>query len=88
MPTAKRRTQVTQTKSVKHALEVAKKTWPGETRESVLLGKLIAAGAEAVEHRGESQAAERRKKLRALGEKYGHIYGPGYLEEVREGWDE
>ncbi|MEU2201461.1 hypothetical protein [Isoptericola sp. NPDC019482] len=86
MPTTNPRTQVTHTAPVRHALDVAAKRWPGE-KQSVLLTRLIEAGAESIESTAKSDSEARRRKARELAGKYEGVYGPGYLDELREGWE-
>lgn len=85
MPTTLHRTQVTHTEPVKRALGVAAKQWPGQ-KDSALLLRLIDEGARAIEARQARQAQERRERVLALAGKYTGVYGPGYLDEVRQGW--
>lgn len=87
MPTSRPRTQVTHTDTVQHALEVAAQRWPGQ-KPSVLLTHLIEEGARVIESEESEETAERRSKLDALIREHGAVYGPGYLDDVRDGWDE
>lgn len=88
MPTSRPRTNITHTPQVRHALEVARAHWPDEDRDSVLLLKLLDAGVKTIEA-GEDAAAERRiARIRQLAGAHTELYGPGYLDEVRDGWGE
>lgn len=87
MPTKRQRTFVTHTPQVVHALEVARKRWPGEERESALLLHLLEEEAKAVATSADLERVERVAKLRELS-RHGDFYGPGYLESVREDWRE
>jgi hypothetical protein len=87
MPTTKHRTQITHTAEVERALAVAELRWPGE-KESSLLLHLITEGADAVASGEEVAAAQRRARVMSVAGKYSDAYGPGYLEDVRAGWDE
>lgn len=88
MPTKNPRTHITHTPQVQHALDVARKRWPDETRESALILHLLDEGAKAIEE-GESTAIQQRSaRIRALAGKHGGMYGPGYLEDLRAGWSE
>ncbi len=62
--------------------------WPTEHRESALLLKLLDAGAQAIEDSEEFAAERRVARIRAVAGKYTGLYGPNYLEELREGWTE
>lgn len=87
MPTKHQRTFVTHTPQVVRALEVARRRWPEEERESALLVHLVEEGMKAVESGDDAERAERVARLRALA-RHSDFYGEGYLEEVREGWPE
>ena len=88
MPTRNPRTYITHTPRVQHALDVARKRWPEETRESSLILLLLEEGVKAIEE-GEGAAVQRHiARIRALAGKHGDMYGPGYLEEVSAGWSE
>ncbi|WP_422935401.1 hypothetical protein [Sinomonas sp. P47F7] len=87
MPTSLPRTQVTHTALVRHALDVAAKRWPGE-KNGALLVHLIEEGARAVEGSTQASELDRRDRLRGLAEKFAEFYGPDYLDEIREGWNE
>lgn len=86
MPTKHPRTFVTHTPAVVHALEVARQRWPGD-RESALIQHLLDEGAKAVEASLESDQRRRGAQLQAVAGRYTEMYGPGYLDELREGWN-
>jgi len=88
MPTKNPRSHITHTPQVAHALDVARRQWPEEERDSALILLLLEEGARAVEDRAERDDARRSERLRSLAGKYSGDYGDGYLDRVREGWEE
>lgn len=88
MPTKNRRTNITHTPRVQHALDVARTRWPSEDRESALLLNLLEAGAKAIEVSDEFAAERRVARIREVAGTQTGLYGPGYLDELREGWSE
>ncbi len=87
MPTRLPRTQVTHTVEVQQALTVAEARWPG-VPTSVLMTKLMTAGANALTVSDSTAETERKKKIEAMAGKYSDNYRPGYLDELRQGWPE
>lgn len=87
VPTTRPRTQLTHTAAVERALEVAARRWPGE-KDSVLLTRLIEAGADAIEASAELDREQRRRRALALSSKYRGTFADGYLDEMRAGWPE
>ena len=87
MSTTLPRTMITHTSEVQHALEVAEKRWPGQ-RPSALLLRLIEEGVHVVEAGNDELAARQRAVVAEVAGKYTGMFGPGYLEELREGWPE
>ncbi|MEV7973285.1 hypothetical protein [Cellulomonas sp. NPDC089187] len=85
MPTTLPRTQVTHTEVVRHALDIAEERWPGQSPGALLL-RLIEAGAQVVED--EMNDARRQERVRLIAGRYPGLYGPGYLDQLREGWPE
>ncbi len=88
MPTKRPRTNITHTPQVQHALEVARTHWPSEHRENALLLNLLEAGAKAIEASDEFATERRVERIREVAGKHTGLYGPGYLDELREGWAE
>ena len=94
VPTALKRSYVTHVPPVEAALEAARALHPDEP-PSALLVRLITEGGQSMRSRSEVAsrlAAAERERLLARREaqigRFVGIYGPGYLEEVREGWPE
>jgi len=86
MPTTRPRHAITETEAVAHALDVARRRWPGE-RQATLLTRLIEAGADAVELDERADADGRRRAAEGLTALAQH-YPDGYLEDVRDGWEQ
>lgn len=87
MPTKHHRTFVTHTPQVTRALDIARRHWPDEKRESALLVHLLEEGMRAVEASEAAERSDRIARLRGLA-RHSDSYGQGYLEQVREGWAE
>jgi hypothetical protein len=86
MPTVKPRHAITETSEVSHALDIARRRWPGQPA-SRLLTHLIEAGGRVVEAEDTRAMEERARAVSALTDLSVH-YPPGYLDEVRDGWPE
>lgn len=70
-----------------HALDVAARQWPHESRSRLLL-RLVEAGRAALE---EERTEEARNRLAAIGAtcgKYAEVFGDSYLAELRQDWPE
>lgn len=87
MPTERPRTQVTHTPEVAFALDVARRRWPNESPGRLIV-HLIEEGARAIDSGSTAAAADHEKRVAQLAGKYTGVYGPDYLETLREGWDE
>lgn len=88
MPTKLPRTHITHTPEVEHALDVARARWPEADRESTLLIRLLTAGANAIEAQQREATTQHVARIRALAGIHSDLYEPGYLEELRDGWNE
>ncbi|MFK0402875.1 hypothetical protein ACIQTT_11140 [Microbacterium sp. NPDC090225] len=88
MPTKHPRTNITHTPQVAHAIEVARREWPDEVRESVLLLRLLDEGARVIEARVSGAESSRRERIDVIAGRYSAVYPVRYLEELREDWDE
>jgi hypothetical protein len=86
MPTVKPRHAITETSEVAHALDVARRRWPGQPA-SRLLTRLIETGAQAVEAEDGATQVDHERAVSALTTLSAH-YPEGYLEELREEWAE
>ena len=69
------------------ALEVARRRWPHEDRDSALIVKLLSTGAAALEQDQAHNDAQRRARVGSIAGKYSELFGDGYLDDVRAGWD-
>ncbi|MCL1899005.1 MAG: hypothetical protein FWG11_00530 [Promicromonosporaceae bacterium] len=87
MPTTLTRTQVSHTPRVQHALDVARRRWPG-TRPAALIAEVLEDWARQAETAEAAQRQAQISRRLSLAGKYTDIYGPGYLDKVREGWAE
>ncbi|WP_186316584.1 hypothetical protein [Microbacterium sp. BH-3-3-3] len=87
MPTTRPRTQVTHTREVEDALEIARSRWPDES-PSALLMHLVVRGGQAIRDEQAQRARARRGAVDAMVEKFAGIYPEEYLSELREDWPE
>lgn len=87
MPTQRARTHITHTPRVARALEIARARWPEEDRENVLILNLVEVGATAIRRETEQADEARIARIREIAGKHRGLYGTGYLEEIRDGWD-
>ncbi|MCL2653897.1 MAG: hypothetical protein FWD63_08960 [Propionibacteriaceae bacterium] len=81
MPTTLQRIQVSVTPDVAKALARAQAMWP-DLPASQQLVKLSVAGAGTF-----STRPARHQVLAELRGKYADAYPPGYLDDLRDGWD-
>lgn len=79
------RYQITETPAVAHAIDLAARRWPGESRSRLLLRLVTAAGA-ALEEGEALRERERREALAGSSGKYTDAFGPNYLGELRRDW--
>ena len=85
MPTTLRRTQITHTPEVRHALEIAARRWPNES-ESGRIAHAIAEWAEQADQRRHAEIAQRQALARELSGKYTGVWGSNALAELAEDW--
>ncbi len=89
MPTLHRRHAVTETEDIAAALDVARKAWPElAEKPGALLRRLILAGEEALEARRRGLVEGRRQRIERTSGALTGVYGPGYLEDIRQDWPE
>lgn len=86
MPTTKPRHAITETESIAHALQVARRRWPGQPATR-LLAQLIEEGALAVERDDAGTRAEHERAVADLAT-LADYYPDGYLDNIRDGWSE
>ena len=85
MPTTRPRHFVTETDDLAQALDEAAARWPGLSRAQLLV-QLALEGHRAAQDEHE---VRRRRRLAALRKHSGAlagIYGPNYLDNLREEW--
>lgn len=89
VPTTRPRHVITETDEVARALDAAAKRWP-EDRDSraKLVLRLLSEGYRALGETAGKEAAERRETLRRTSGLLTGVYGPGYLDELRQDWPE
>jgi hypothetical protein len=87
MPTTSPRHQITETPAVAHALDIAARLWPTETRSKLLL-RLVHAGSAALEQGHNETARHRQNAIDASSGKYVDAFSGDYLAELRRDWPE
>lgn len=87
MPTTRPRTQVTHTRAVEQALEIARSRWPDES-PSALLMHLVVRGGQAIQDEQSQREIDRRAAVDAAVQRLAGIYPDGYLHELRGDWPE
>lgn len=87
MPTTRPRHTLTETDQLAAALDEAARRWPEDAdSRSRLLLRLVEAGQQAI---SDELARERRRRRDAVERTHGQfrgVYGPGYLERLRDEW--
>lgn len=85
----RRRHVITETDEVARALDAAAKRWP-EDRDSraKLVLRLLHEGYRALGESAGKAAADRKEALRRTSGLLTGVYGPGYLEKLRQDWPE
>lgn len=78
---------ITETEQVARALDDAAKRWPEEaTNRAKLLLRLLQEGHRAVVGQQERHVRGRREAIARTSGALTGLYGPGYLDELREDW--
>lgn len=85
MPTSRPRHQITETPAVAHALDVAARQWPTESRSKLLL-RLVHAGGAALQQRRSETTRHRQDAVDSSSGKYADAFGGAYLAELRQDW--
>ena len=89
MPTEHRRHAITETEDISGALKIARRAWPElADKPGALLRQLILVGRNTLAH---NQTAVDDQRQQAIDETTGAlagVFGPNYLEELREDWPE
>jgi len=89
VPTTRRRYAVTETDDISNALEIARRTWPDlADKPGALLQCLILVGRNTLAHDHERLNQSRRQAIEATAGALAGVFGPDYLEELREDWPE
>ena len=87
MATVLKRTTISHIPSVQRSLALARREWPEATgSDRALMQHIIEAWAEQAAHRQAEQRRLRAERIRVGGGVTDGVYGPGYLDEEREGW--
>jgi hypothetical protein len=81
VPTTRARHLLTETDDLAAAIDAAAERYPGETRAGVLR-HLALAGAEALTQ----QQQRHRDVVHAHAAGFPGLYGPGYLDDLRDEW--
>lgn len=85
MPTTRPRYQITETPEVAHALELAARRWPGESRSKLML-HLIRTGGAALEAQHGQAERQQREAIDSSAGKYAEAFGEHHLDELRQEW--
>ncbi|MEB3050769.1 hypothetical protein KV112_13650 [Mycolicibacter sp. MYC123] len=89
MPTEHRRHAITETDDISTALEFARRAWPElAAKPGALLRQLILVGRNTLEHEHAATDRERQQTIDETSGALTGIFGPNYLKELREDWDE
>lgn len=87
MPTSRHRIQITETSDIEHAIDLAARHWPGESRSKLLL-RVIHAGSSVLERDREEEIRRRLEAIEATSGKYSDAFSENYLAELRKDWPE
>jgi hypothetical protein len=85
MPTSRPRHQITETPAVAHALDIAARQWPTESRSKLLL-RLVHAGGAALQQGRDETTRHRQDAIDASSGKYADAFSDAYLAELRQDW--
>ncbi|WP_343709850.1 hypothetical protein [Mycobacterium sp.] len=85
MPTTRPRHFVTETDDLAEALDEAARRWPKLSRAQLLV-RLALEGHRAAEHAHDERRHRRIEAVRTYSGCLTGVYGPDYLERIREDW--
>lgn len=85
MPTTRPRHFVTETDDLAQALDEAAARWPGLSRAQILV-RLALEGHRAAQHAHDERRSRRLAALRKHSGTLAGVYGPNYLDKLREEW--
>jgi hypothetical protein len=89
MPTTRPRHIITETDEIARALDEAAKRWPEDSgNRARLLARLVREGYQVVIRQRERDAQDRRDAVARTSGALTGVYGPGYLDELRQDWPE
>ncbi len=87
MPTIHRRHAITETDDIKHALDIARRTWPDlADKPGALLRQLILVGRNTLAHQHAAVDHTRQNAVESTAGALAGVFGPDYLKELREDW--
>ena len=87
MPTTRPRHFVTETDDLADALDAAAKRWPGLSRAQLLV-RLALEGDRAARQTHDDRRRRRQRAVRKYSGALTGMYGPSYLEDLRNEWPE
>jgi hypothetical protein len=87
VPTTRPRHTLTETDELAAALDAAARRWPEDAgSRSRLLLRLVEAGERAIGDERERHRTRRRAAVERTHGQFHGLYGPGYLERLRDEW--
>lgn len=86
MPTTRQRYLITESDRLKLALDDAARRWPEERSRARLLVRLAEQGHDSLVDAASESAAARRAVIERTSGMLTGVYGPGYLETLRQEW--
>ncbi len=87
MPTTRHRHTLTETDELAAALDEAARHWPEDAgSRSRLLLRLVQSGHRAISDERQRQGVRRQAAVERTHGQFRGVYGPGYLEGLRDEW--
>lgn len=87
MPTDHRRHAITETEDISDALHLARRAWPDlGDRPGALLRRLVLVGRDTLRQAHTEMETERRQAITETSGALTGVFGPRYLEQLREDW--